>query len=114
MLRGMSPNDRQNKNKFSTDQLKHLFMSNCLFLVCPKIGNSAKTNAIGLIKGDDYDQDDELIQIPIGQQNNTEEDSPEVKKEPFGKEITDNEIKYIQINLLNEYKFNVESYEKEK
>ena len=42
-------------------------MSNCLFLVCPKIGNSAKTNAIGLIKGDDYDQDDELIQIPIGQ-----------------------------------------------
>ena len=114
MLRGMSPNDRQNKNKFSSDQLNHLFMSNCLFLVCPKIGNFAKMKAIGQIKGDDYDQDDEENQIPIGQQNNTEEDSPEVKKEPFGKEITDNEIKQIQINLLNEYKFNVESYEKEK
>ena len=112
----MSPNAKQNTNKFSTDQLNHLFMSNCLFLVCPKIGNLAKMTAIGLIKGDDYDQDDEESQVPIGQQNNTEEESPELKKETLirGKEVTHKEIKQIQINLLNEYKFNVESYEKEK
>jgi hypothetical protein len=42
ILKGMSPYVKSHSKKFQLDHFKNMYMSNCLFIVCPKFQNPAK------------------------------------------------------------------------
>lgn len=80
-------------------------MSNCLFLVCPNIQNSVKSDILREIQI----QQDDVSEDPY--MDTLEEGAVVVEAPRQNNEVL---IRDLQVRLLNEYKYNIETYEKEK
>ncbi|CAK81479.1 unnamed protein product (macronuclear) [Paramecium tetraurelia] len=116
ILKGMSPQNKLDTKDFNISYFSQMNMPNCLFVICPRTSNGKKVEVaklfpqrkkkpFGSISDDVTDQKSEVT--PVKSQIKSATHS--VQSLLSEKQVRDN-----QMNLFNEFKFNVDGFEKEK
>ncbi|CAD8131502.1 unnamed protein product [Paramecium pentaurelia] len=116
ILKGMSPLNKLDTKDFNISYFSQMNMPNCLFVVCPRTSNgkkvevaklfpSKKKKLFGSINDDVTDQKSEVTPVRSQIKSVTHSVQPLLSE----KQVRDN-----QMNLFNEFKFNVDGFDKEK